>query len=135
MWQQMGFHGRCQEDRTDVTRHNCRVDGSLLLALFSVANCDRISEIRATKSFKDGNEAHKGQDYKRAAELYEQALQARPDLNAAYFCLENSYDNLWKPSRKREAADDSLLDRAVENYEMVAERPTIRPKLSRSVSG
>ena len=45
-----------------------------------------------------------------------------PDVVSAYFFLGNSYDNLWKPSKKGEAANDALLTKAVENYEVAAQK-------------
>ena len=42
------------------------------------------------------------QDYKKASVLYEEAIKNDPELSVAYFYLANSYDNLFKPSRKGE---------------------------------
>ena len=43
-------------------------------------------------------------------------------MTVAYFYLANSYDNLYKPSRRGEAENDLYLERAVENYKLAAER-------------
>jgi len=91
-------------------------------AVVLVSGCAQIGQIRAQQSFKEANQAYQAQDYKKAADLYEQTIQANPDLNTAYFFLGNSYDQLWKPSKKGEAANDELLQKAVDNYQKSAER-------------
>jgi len=49
-------------------------------------------------------------------------LKADPNLTAAYFYLANSYDQLYKPARAGEAENDALLQKAVQNYQLAAER-------------
>jgi tetratricopeptide (TPR) repeat protein len=91
-------------------------------SLASTAGCAKVGEIKAKKAFKAANQAYQGQDYKKAADLYEETVGADPNLNSAYFFLGNSYDNQYKPSRKGEAANDALLTKAVDNYQKAAER-------------
>ncbi len=93
-----------------------------MLALSSLVGCARVGQLKAMKAFKEANQAYQAQDYKKASELYEEAVESHPDLNQAYFFLGNSYDNLYKPSRKGEAANDALLDKAVQNYQKAAEK-------------
>jgi tetratricopeptide (TPR) repeat protein len=94
-----------------------------VLALVSTSlACAKVGQLQAQKAFKDGNQAYQAQDYKRAAADYEEAVQANPDLGVAYFFLGNSYDNLWKPSKRGDAANDQLLDKAVTNYEKCADK-------------
>jgi len=84
----------------------------------------KVGELQAMKSFKAANQAYSQQDYKKAAELYEQAIQSAPETqpaHQAYFFLGNSYDNLYKPSKKGDAANDALLTKAVDNYTKAAE--------------
>lgn len=88
----------------------------------SLAGCGQVNQLKAKQSFKDANGLYGGQDYKKAAAKYEETLQLDPNLNEAYFFLGNSYDNLYKPSRKGEAENDSFLAKAVENYQKAAER-------------
>jgi len=78
--------------------------------------------VQAKRSFKAANTAYQAQDYKKAADLYEEALKADPTLNQAYFFLGNSYDNQFKPSKKGDPANDALLDKAVQNYQTAAEK-------------
>jgi tetratricopeptide (TPR) repeat protein len=86
------------------------------------AGCAKVGEIKAKKAFKAANQAYQAQDYKKAAEEYEEAVAADPNLNAAYFFLGNSYDNQYKPSKKGEAANDQLMEKAVANYQKAAEK-------------
>ena len=94
----------------------------VLLLSMAAVDCARINQVRAMRAFKSANQAYQQQDYQKAAELYEEALQQNPDLNTVYFYLGNSYDNQFKPSRKGEAANDALLDKAVKNYQLSADR-------------
>ncbi len=96
-----------------------------VLALGSVAasvGCAKVGEFKARKAFKSANQAYQQQDYKKAAALYEETVAADPNLNSAYFFLANSVDNLYKPGRKGDAANDALILKAVENYQKAAER-------------
>jgi tetratricopeptide (TPR) repeat protein len=91
-------------------------------ALVATVGCGKVGQLKAMKSFKAANAAYMKQDYKEAADLYEQTLRSNPDLAQAYFFLGNSDDNLWKPSRKGEPANDVLLQRAAESYQKAAEQ-------------
>ncbi len=93
------------------------------LAIASAA-CGQVNDLKAKKALKDANAAYAAQDYKKAADLYEEAVQAAPDspeAHEAYFYLGNCYDNLWKPSRKGDAANDALLTKAVDNYQKASD--------------
>jgi len=98
-----------------------------MLALGSLATtlaCSQVGELKARKSYKAANQAYQSQDYKKAAELYEEVIQAAPETqpaHQAYFFLGNSYDNLYKPSKKGDAENDALLTKAVDNYKKAAE--------------
>jgi len=94
-----------------------------VLAIGSVASgCAKVGEIKAKKAFKSANQAYQAADYKKAAAFYEETVAADPNLGAAYFFLGNSYDNLYKPSKKGEAENDGMLQKAVENYQRGAEK-------------
>ncbi len=106
--------------------------GVAVLALGSilVSGCGKVGEIQARKAFKEANAAYQSQDYKHAAEAYERAIQAAPETPQAhqsYFFLANSYDQLFKPSKRGEAANDALLTKAVENYRTAAEKLSTSP--------
>lgn len=94
----------------------------VVLAAFSLTlvGCAQMNKLKAKKAFKEANALYQQQDFKRAADRYEEVVANDPELTAAYFFLANSYDNLYKPSRKGEAAIDAFLKKAVENYKKSA---------------
>ena len=91
----------------------------------SAAGCAKVGELKAMKSFKAANQAYQAQDYKKAAQLYEETIEAAPDseqAHQAYFFLGNSYDQQYKPSKKGDPANDDLLNKAARNYQLGAEK-------------
>ena len=99
----------------------------LTMGSFASVGCGKVGEIKAKKAFKSANQAYQAQDYKKAASFYEETVAADPNLAAAYFFLGNSYDNLYKPSKKGEPENDALLQKAVENYQKAAEKLSASP--------
>jgi tetratricopeptide (TPR) repeat protein len=97
-----------------------------ILALTAVG-CARVGQLQAMKAFKAANTAYQQQDYKKASDLYEEAVAADPNLAQAYFFLGNSYDQQFKPSRKGEADNDALLTKAVEHYQTAADKLALSP--------
>jgi tetratricopeptide (TPR) repeat protein len=95
----------------------------VVLAAFSLTliGCAQVGVLKGRKAFKDANLLYAQQDYKRAAEKYEEAVANDPTLSAAYFYLANSYDNLYKPSRKGEAQNDAFLTKAIAGYRKCAD--------------
>ena len=102
---------------------------AVALAGLSTSACGYIGMLKAQMAFKDANAAYQTQDYKKAIEKYKEALEHKPDLSMAYFYLGNSYDNLYKPARKGEAANDANLQEAVSYYRKATETITDNPKL------
>jgi tetratricopeptide (TPR) repeat protein len=98
------------------------VTAVLAFSAVTAAGCAKVGEIKAKKAFKSANQAYQAQDYKKAAGLYEETVAADPELAQAYFYLGNSYDNLYKPSKKGESENDALLTKAVDNYQRAAEK-------------
>jgi predicted Zn-dependent protease len=105
------------------------------LATVSAVGCGKFNQLKGAKAYKEANQAYQSQDYKRAAELYKATVDADPDypdFSPAYFFLGNSMDNLWKPSKKGDPANDQLLEDAVKAYQtaadklMMAEKPEYR---------
>lgn len=94
----------------------------LTLGTIVSSACSQVGVVQARRAFKQANMEYQAQNYPRAAELYEEALQSDPNLVEAYFYLGNSYDNQWKPSRRGEPENDALMDKAVENYQTAAEK-------------
>ena len=93
------------------------------------AGCSQIGVLKAQLAFKDANQLYQRQDYRAAAAKYEEAITANPDLTEAYFFLGNSYDQQYRPARRGEAANDQLIEKAIANYKIAAqraERPDIK---------
>lgn len=86
------------------------------------AGCRQIGVLKGQMALRDAVQSYQRQDYKQAAASYEKAIQANPDLGDAYFYLGNSYDNLYRPARKGEPANDQLLEKAIANYKIGAEK-------------
>ena len=114
-----------------LTRFRLPLAVVLGLSLVTVG-CGKYSfaSLKAKKAFQDANALYQQQDYKRAAEKYEEVLLADPELVTAYFFLGNSYDNLYKPARIGEAENDAYLQKAIENYKLSADKET-DPKMRR----
>ena len=96
------------------------------------AGCGKYSwgTLSAVKAFKDGNVEYARKDWKRAAEKYEEvikhedAFEKIPQLATAYFFLGNSYDQLYKPAKQGDPANDLLIQKAIENYRKAADKNT-----------
>jgi tetratricopeptide (TPR) repeat protein len=102
------------------------------LSALPLAGCHQLDSLKAKMAFKDANAAYQSGDYRKAATKYEEAVAKDPNLTSAYFYLANSYDNLYKPARKGEAANDENLTKAIDYYKKsadVAEDPKLK-KLS-----
>jgi tetratricopeptide (TPR) repeat protein len=112
---------------------------AMLLGLsMALAGCSKMNEVRAMKAFKDGNKLYTANDYREAVGKYEEAIRLDPDDNigscggspgCSYFYLANSYDNIYRPTRKGEATNDSYLEKAIANYKLASEKITNNPKM------
>ena len=105
---------------------------AVVLALAAgLVGCSQYGKLQAKRAFKEANVLYAQQEYKRAAALYEEAIAQDPELSVAYFYLANSYDNLFKPSRKGEPENDAYLTKAIEFYTKASEKeqdPTLRKR-------
>jgi tetratricopeptide (TPR) repeat protein len=100
------------------------VGGTLLLCTsLAAAGCGKYSygALKAKKAFKDGNTMYQAQDWRKAADRYEEVVANDPAFSQAYFYLANSYDNLYKPSRAGEQQNDAYMQKAIEFYKKAAE--------------
>ena len=115
------------------------------LALFvglsvTLAGCGYLNQVRAMKAFKDGNKAYAASDWRVAVQKYEEAEKLTTGdatcewCPAIYFYLGNSYDNMYRPARKGEAANDALLQKAVDNYKLASEKLTESTQPKRSLA-
>jgi tetratricopeptide (TPR) repeat protein len=102
------------------------------LAIASGA-CGKVGNLQARKAFKEATTMYTAQNYQEAADKYQEVLASDPNFTTTdgttpYFYIANSYDNLYKPARKGEAANDAFLTKAIENYKIAAEKDT-NPKM------
>jgi tetratricopeptide (TPR) repeat protein len=96
---------------------------ALVLGLVvALAGCGKLNEVRAMKAIKDAHKLYQANDWRAAAEKYEEALQLNPEVGDMYFYLGNSYDNMYRPTRKGEPNNDGYLTKAIENYKLGSER-------------
>src|SRR5262245_10943978 len=118
-----GYKGGCMRALSGA-----RLAMAAVLIVSSVG-CAKFNELKGMKAYKAANVAYQSQDYKTAADLYEPSVAGSPELanGQPYFFLGNSYDNMYKPSRRGEADNDSLLDKAVKNYEIAAQKLSAAP--------
>jgi tetratricopeptide (TPR) repeat protein len=109
----------------------------VLVVVIAVAatGCSQVRRFQAYMDLRDGYTAYGSQDYRGAVEKFESAVADRqradadPRLTPAYFYLANSYDNMYRPTRAGEPANDELLTKAVEYYKHASEvetDPTIK---------
>src|SRR5690349_12115712 len=84
------------------------------LAIATTA-CGRysIGSIRSAKAFQDAIGQYQGGRFAEASANFEEAIRLNPDFGFSYFFLGNSYDKLYRPTRKGEAENDAYLTRAV----------------------
>lgn len=102
--------------------HVAALPGLLGLALLSAVGCSQMANLKARKAFKEANVLYQQQEYKRAAARYEEVVKADATFTVAYFFLGNSYDNLYKPTKRGEPENDGYLQKAIENYKLASDR-------------
>ena len=104
----------------------------LVLAGLGASACGKFGMLKAQMAFKDANAAYQTQDYKKAIEKYQEALAAQARAVSPTSTSRNSYDNLYKPARKGEAANDANLQKAVNYYKKATETITGIPSCGSS---
>ncbi|HKE84883.1 MAG TPA: tetratricopeptide repeat protein [Vicinamibacterales bacterium] len=125
-----------------MRRVSSRASLGVLIAAFGLlaAGCGQFGLLKGKMAFKDANTFYQQQDYKSAAEKYEETLAACKGsedtctdarLTSAYFFLGNSYDNQYRPARKGEQSNDDMLTKAIENYKKSAEIEQSRPDIKK----
>ena len=61
--------------------------------ILTSAGCSQVGIVQARRAAKAANQAYTPAGLREAAELYQHAIEADPNLGYAYFYLANSYDN------------------------------------------
>jgi len=96
----------------------------------ATTGCGQINALKARKSFKDANQLYQTQDYKAAAAKYEEVVSLDPTMGDAYFYLANSYDNQYRATKKGDAANDAMLNKAIDGYKKASEQAS-NPKIKK----
>ena len=78
------------------TRYRAPVLAALLPLVLLSVGCDLV---RAKAAFKDGNRLYKEENYRRAIDEYERAVQFMPDFAEAHFYLASSQQSLYRPGK------------------------------------
>jgi len=94
---------------------------AIAVASLALVGCGQVNGLFAKQDVKEANALYQSGNYTEAAAKYEEALAKDPTLADIYFFVGNSYDNMYKPSRKGEAANDAFLTKAIENYKKSAD--------------
>ena len=98
----------------------------------AVTGCGQVANLQARMAFREANGLYQAQDWKAAAEKYEEVIALNPtdpQMQTSYFFLGNSYDNQYRPGRENDPANDALLNKAIENYKLAAERVKENPQI------
>ena len=82
----------------------------IALVPFLVPGC---TQVQAKAAFKDGNKLYKEENYKKAIESYQRAVELEPGMSAGWFYLASSQQALYRPGK---AETKERLDKAVEFY-------------------
>jgi tetratricopeptide (TPR) repeat protein len=97
-----------------MTRRFRLIAALLLVPALTGIGC---AKIQARAAYKDGNKLYKTENFKKAIEEYERALELDPTMPDAHFYLANSHQALYRPGK--ETADNKAhLDKAIEHYKL-----------------
>lgn len=88
----------------------------------SLVGCGEVNKLKARKAFKEATTLYAQQDYKKAAEKFKETVDLDPQYAMAYFYLANSYDNLFKSTKKGDPTNDAYLTDAIKWYKEAAEK-------------
>jgi tetratricopeptide (TPR) repeat protein len=95
------------------TRYRHAIALPVVLALLAGVGCNTV---RSKAAFKDGNRFYKEENWRRAIEKYEQALQFDPSMAEAHFYLASAQQSLYRPSKENDPENRAHLDQAVAHY-------------------
>jgi len=87
-----------------------------LATLVSVVAGTGCGRVRAKAAFKDGNKLYREENYRKAIEQYQRAIELDPQMAEAYFYLGSSNQALYRPGRDDEE-NKKRLEAAVEHYQ------------------
>ena len=88
------------------------VPALVLPAVLFAGGC---GQLRAKLAYKDGTKQYKLENFKKAIEEYEKAVNADPGMAEAHFYLGNSHQALYRPG-KDTPENVAHIDKAIEHY-------------------
>ena len=99
------------------TRYRAPVLAALLPLALAGVGCELV---QAKAAFKDGNRLYKEENYRKAIDEYQKAVQLKPDFAEAHFYLASSHQSLYRPGKEGDE-NRMRLDKAIEHYEKALE--------------
>ena len=104
------------------------------LLVVPLVACGYFDQLSALRTFKEANTFYGRGDYEGAVDRYEEIVEIldqtgdagdellSEQLTYTYFYIGNSYDNLYRPSRRGDAENDAYLEKAITYYELAADK-------------
>lgn len=89
---------------------------ALILPLF-LGGCGKLL---AKQAFRDGNKAYKEENYKKARDLYQRAVELDPNFSEAHFYLGSCWQSMYRPGKKTEENKQNLVS-SVESFKRAIE--------------
>ena len=90
--------------------------------VLATVGCSKVGQLTAMKNFKEANQAYAQQDYKTAAELYEQTVKADPNLTTRTSTSATATTTSTSRARRASRPTTSSSNKAVKNYQTAAEK-------------
>jgi tetratricopeptide (TPR) repeat protein len=100
-----------------MTISRIRSLGLLLVLPLFLGGC---SKLLAKQDFRDGNKAYKEENYKKARDLYQRAVERDPNFSEAYFYLGSCWQSMYRPGKETEENKQNLV-KAVEAFQKAIE--------------
>jgi tetratricopeptide (TPR) repeat protein len=100
-----------------MTISRTRILGLVLLLPLLVGGCGKL---RAKQAFRDGSKAYKEENYKKARDSYQKAVELDPNFSEAYFYLGSCWQSMYRPGKETEENKQNL-ERAIEAYNKAIE--------------
>jgi tetratricopeptide (TPR) repeat protein len=90
---------------------------TLVLPLFLSAGC---SKLLAKQAYRDGNKAYKEENYKKARDYYQRAVELDPSYAEAHFYLGSCWQSMFRPG-KETPENKQNLEHAIAAYQQSIE--------------
>jgi len=86
-----------------------------LLAVLPLLGGIGCSQVRAKAAFKDANKLYKEENFRKAIEKYERAIELDPGMAEAYCYVASAHQALYRPG-KEDAENKGQLEQAIQGY-------------------